>query len=455
LPGWGELLESFYSVTVGGFYALALDQGSWTTRGVSENADALVAARGLHPIDFDSLGNPYVERNGQPGKQSSELFYVGDFQAQTALTGGLLHLAASHYMRHMRQAMERSSALHHHLPQHMPWVGLVEAGPGVGVLLDIPFIVRPQRLLLDVRGLFMGFHDQATGVYSEGFPHVATLTAFEVSAREHVTWEELTDFEAISTVKGLQVRSEQANDPQSPDPGGELLVVTPANADAIADAACNELQFVQKSVCGNPADVRLVPGNLTKNDLNPPSSNYTAMGCTDLDLDTYCRIKNEVVRGARYLTGSTSLKTQFQICTSFGADGCCQTPVNQSLPRFYWRALYWDNTTLDCGNALPAGSEALAATELRVARRGVFQYQSWLGAVAFGFGTLTNTNGDDLGRYLSAAMGSAATQFNIGIRAASMNTTGPSRSSHGPRHRVGRRLSHTDSFDLTEIAPND
>jgi RHS repeat-associated protein len=396
LPGWGDALDIQYRITASGHYAIQADTGSWSAAKVRELASDLTAARDDHPLHLDAAGEPYVERNGQPGQQSEDPDYLADFVAQDALTGGLLHLAGAHFMRSARAGQRRTYDLHHQLGQHLPWIGLVEARPVVAVLLDTPFMLRPRTLMIDVQGVFTTLHDQATGEFVEGFPHALLLSAHELSAREHVTWEELTDFEAISTIKGLQVRSEQSD----ADPGGELLTVTPTSVQGIAHTECtNVLDFQTMPDCDTSAPL-WVPMNLTINS----SAGRESLICDGLDATTYCRIKKDVLLGNAALSGSSPpVQSSFLVCSSFfGGDLCCEDPVVHTPRTPYWRAWYWDNQPGFCETD-PAPPQ-VAASEMRIAKESMFQYQSWNGPVFFDYGTVISGPGVPGPRYLRSAI---------------------------------------------------
>jgi RHS repeat-associated protein len=385
LAGWpAELRDIYPNTAVGGIYAVALDTNSVDADRVRVISRDLMAARELHPLTFDANGQGYVERNGQAGKQADELFYVADFVAQNALTGGLLHLAGAHYMKETRAAFHRTAGYGHRLLQHLPWAGLVQAGPTSAVLADTPFLVRPQQLLIDIRGVSVGLHSQANGEPVNLFEGSSILGALEASAREHTTWEELASFEALSTVKALQVRGEQGG-------AGEILDVRTWNVEEILAEACEPfaLQYRCVDVAGEPDDLcGLVPG-IPAPDVINNTGLFPYYTCPDLDLETYCQIKNEVVFGNVQLGRlQMDLPRSLPMCWSFDEQDRCVGPTTVEFTGddpydFYLGALYWDYRQM----CPPPPNPVPAADSLVVARRSSFEYQNWVGSASFSFGT--------------------------------------------------------------------
>lgn len=208
--------RSLHTVFAGGTYVAALDSFSSNPVRTAEIAAALVAAQdpevpASFPISLDATSEdrPFVD-NGQGAfrndgfKNDGELYLAQHFGAQEALTGGLLHLAGARYYEIVRDGAKRAADTHHELLEVLPYVGLVSAGFAVDYILGVPFSVRASNLLVDVRGISAEFFTRA-GALRPKDAHAWQLFGHTTSAAEHVVWEEIGSFDAVSTVKGFQL----------------------------------------------------------------------------------------------------------------------------------------------------------------------------------------------------------------------------------------------------------
>lgn len=349
---------------VGGTYVLALDTGSGSPAFTEKVSSDLVAAHQTYRLEIDenNADYAYIETDGTPGKSANESYLLADFVAQDRLVGGLLHLAGVHYFEAVRRDTAQVHDLHHELRLHFPWFGLVKSAPVVLTFLDAPFMVRPRHLMIDIRGVVDEFVDPATGDRLTPFLDSAILSGHLVSAREHAVWEELADAEAISTVKAIQVQSEQGEP--------TLSITDSTNPQNVGN--CNELEF---SVNGRV--VSLEHGELVAG-INGGGGVYDTLVCSGIDADTYCKLKWDWAQ-------STAMRQSLILCEIVieynGEKGCLYPPYGDQYdwdlyPNWvYWRALKWDIE--ECG---PDTSPSTWEPELlRIPAKSHVNYQGWEG----------------------------------------------------------------------------
>lgn len=215
-----QTITASYSASVGGYYLVAPggEYSNWSQ--VHRAAEQLLADNANYKIVFNSADpgingqpcdfasglncTPYVDATGN-GWDASDLPLLYHNSALDALTGGLLYVAANQYYAKLRDQFERAD---HLMKTKTPIIGIpgvVSSFYDVEYIGDTAFAVLPGGLLIDIKSLKMG------GSYRT---HEATLKdsdrQFEFlvhigSSLEHEVWQELTGYDAVSTVRGIQM----------------------------------------------------------------------------------------------------------------------------------------------------------------------------------------------------------------------------------------------------------
>lgn len=215
-----QTITASYSASVGGYYLVAPggEYSNWSQ--VHRAADQLLADNAnykivINPADPGSNGQPcdfasglnctpYVDATGN-GWDASDLSLLYDKSALDALTGGLLYVAANQYYAKLRDQFERADRLMKTKTPIIGIPGVVSSFYDVEYIDDTAFAVLPGGLLIDIKSLRTG------GSYRT---HEATLKdsnrQFEFlihigSSLEHEVWQELTGYDAVSTVRGIQM----------------------------------------------------------------------------------------------------------------------------------------------------------------------------------------------------------------------------------------------------------
>ncbi len=108
------------------------------------------------------------------------------------------------YYAKLRDAMERVDALNHVKTPIAGYLGIVSSTHEVEYIDGTAFSVLPGGLLIDMKGITISGSwriDQAVAASNSQFQLIGHI----VSSYEHETWQELTGYDAVSTVRGIQV----------------------------------------------------------------------------------------------------------------------------------------------------------------------------------------------------------------------------------------------------------
>ena len=191
------------NLIVGGYYLIATGDDTSNYTQVHRAAEQLLAANEQFPIVNDVAGIPYVDANANGVVDTGEARLLDSPDAQDALTGGLLYSAMSLYFARFRDDIRRLDALNNVVSPIEGFVGVVSSVYEVEYLDGTPFSVLPGGLLIDMKG------QQFAGVFRNNAPETFANDHFElightVSSLEHEIWQELTGYDAISTVRGIQ-----------------------------------------------------------------------------------------------------------------------------------------------------------------------------------------------------------------------------------------------------------
>jgi hypothetical protein len=223
-PGVGtaadQKIKASYIATIGGHYLVATggETSNWSQ--VHRASDLLLDVRNQFPIIYPtsesncdvtpSQCTPYLDMApiGVFGSED-KLLSANDadtIQARAAYTEGLLYVASSLYFARLREQFERGDRL---MKTRTPIRGFLGVVSSVGPIYDVgnetSFSVLPSGLLIDMKGISIGGSyraEQTALTYSnsqiEFLAHIA-------SSLEHEIWQELTGYDAVSTVRGIQM----------------------------------------------------------------------------------------------------------------------------------------------------------------------------------------------------------------------------------------------------------
>lgn len=210
-----RIITASYSGIIGGYYLVATGGESSNWSQVHRAADQLLASNTQYTIVFKpgeagcdiATGlncTPYVDANAN-GWDSSDLKLLDSKPALDALTGGLLYVAATQYYAKAREQIERSDHLMKVKTPIIGFLGVVSSVYEAEYIDDTAFSILPGGLLIDMKGITVGgsYRTQEPGlVYSN---RQFEFNGHIISSLEHEIWQELTGYDAVSTVRGIQM----------------------------------------------------------------------------------------------------------------------------------------------------------------------------------------------------------------------------------------------------------
>lgn len=211
--GTDQIIAATYSGVIGGYYLLATGGESSNWSQVHRAAKALLAANVTYKIVFKPGESgclagginctPYVDTTGN-GWDASDPRLLDNKTALDALTGGLLNVAATQYYAKLREQIAQLDAINKVKTPISGFLGVVSNTYEVEYVDGTAFSVLPGGLLIDMKGLaFSGSWriDQAATPSNAEFELLGHIS----SSLEHEIWQELTGYDAISTVRGIQM----------------------------------------------------------------------------------------------------------------------------------------------------------------------------------------------------------------------------------------------------------
>lgn len=207
-------ISATYSAVIGGYYLVATGGESSNWSQVHRAADQLLAANDQYKIVFkpgeagclaDGTNcTPYVDANGN-GWDLSDTKLLDNTSAMDALTGGLLYVSATQYYAKLRDQFERADRLMKTRTPVIGFLGVVSSVYEAEYVDGTAFSILPGGLLIDMKGITIGgsyrTNESAVSYSNRQFEFLGHIT----SSLEHETWQELTGYDAVSTVRGIQM----------------------------------------------------------------------------------------------------------------------------------------------------------------------------------------------------------------------------------------------------------
>ena len=224
-PGRPSVKVDYANLVVGGYFLIASGGETSNRSQVTRAYEKLLRANQDFPVVIDGAGSlgtvgiAYVDKNANQIADPGDVALIGDLPAMDALTGGLLYVAQSVYYNRLREETERYGRLKGIVSPVSAYLGIISSVQEVEYLNDLPFAIMPGGLLIDLKGIrYNGSWetDQPAKYSNETFKFLGHIG----SSLEHEVWQQITGYDAISTVRGIQFALEQ---------GRTLLNITPAN----------------------------------------------------------------------------------------------------------------------------------------------------------------------------------------------------------------------------------
>jgi hypothetical protein len=209
-----RIISAEYSAIIGGYYLVATGGESSNWSQVHRAADQLLASNDQYKIVFNpgeagcltdgTNCTPYVDANGN-GWDVSDTKLLENKPALDALTGGLLYVGATQYYAKLREQFERTDRLMKAKTPMIGFLGVVSSVYEAEYIDGTAFSILPGGLLIDMKGITIGgsyrTNEAAVSYSNRQFEFLGHIT----SSLEHETWQELTGYDAVSTVRGIQM----------------------------------------------------------------------------------------------------------------------------------------------------------------------------------------------------------------------------------------------------------
>ena len=193
----------YNNLMVGGYYLVATggETSNWSQ--VRRAYQELLLASEQYPLIDNSQGDVYIDLNNNGIIDLGETPLLDNQEAQDALTGGLLYTAQALYYTRLKEESRRYSRLKNIVSPIAAFAGIVSTTFEVELIDETPFAVLPGGLLIDLKGLRLNgswVADQPETYSNETFKFLGHMA----SSLEHEIWQELTGYDAVSTMRGIQ-----------------------------------------------------------------------------------------------------------------------------------------------------------------------------------------------------------------------------------------------------------
>jgi hypothetical protein len=203
-----------YNGTIGGYYVVATggETSNWTQ--VHRASQKLLKASEVYKIVFNSSQagcnagtgagcTPYVAASGSTYVAGMPTL-LNSPEAMDDLTGGLLEVAANQYYASVRETLSTLDSLNKIKTPIAGFLGVVSSTNQVEYIDGTAFSIQPGGLLIDMKGITASGTWRIDAANEHSNSHFE-LAGHALSSLEHETWQRLTGFDAISTVRGFQL----------------------------------------------------------------------------------------------------------------------------------------------------------------------------------------------------------------------------------------------------------
>lgn len=202
-PFRSPISVTYKQLVAGGYHLIATggETSNWTQ--AKRAYSKLLESYKQYPVISDTNGDLYVDEDADGVVGDGDISFLLHKTAQNALTGGLLYAAQSVYLTRLKEEGRRYNRLKNAVTPIAAYAGVISTYYDIDVVDGVPFSVLPGGLLIDLKGLRVNGSweaDKAEEYSSDVFRFVGHIA----SSLEHEVWQELTGFDAISTVRGFQ-----------------------------------------------------------------------------------------------------------------------------------------------------------------------------------------------------------------------------------------------------------
>ncbi|MET3124448.1 hypothetical protein AAKU67_004063 [Oxalobacteraceae bacterium GrIS 2.11] len=203
-------ITATYQGEVGGYYLIATGGESSNWSQVHRAAQNLLAANTQYPIVFNSAEAGCVIATGlnctpYVGSVAPANTLMSNQAAMDALAGGLLYSASTQYFAQLKDDFSAADDINKIKTPIAGFLGVVSSTYQTAEYINgTAFAILPSGLLIDMKGITIdgSWRINAPATVSNAqFTFLGHIT----SSLEHETWQALTGYDAISTVRGIQM----------------------------------------------------------------------------------------------------------------------------------------------------------------------------------------------------------------------------------------------------------
>jgi hypothetical protein len=206
-------ITASYQAMIGGYYLIATggDSSNWSQ--VHRAAAQLLAANTQYPIVYDgtqsgcNVTTGYLCNIAYVGSVAPGNNLLNNKPAMDALTGGLLYVASAQYFAQLRDDFSSADSLNKVATPIFGFLGVVSSTDQPVEYIDsTAFSILPSGLLIDMKGIATDGSWRINAPSTLGFSNRQfAFLGHITSSLEHETWQALTGYDAISTVRGIQM----------------------------------------------------------------------------------------------------------------------------------------------------------------------------------------------------------------------------------------------------------
>lgn len=291
---------------------------------------------------------PYVD-SGTMGWDAGDTKLLDNSAALDALTGGLLDVTGRLYLAEFGDAISKADALNKVKTLRSGFLGVISSTHDVEYIDGTVYSVTPGGLLIDLKNL--GFSSWRIGESGGSTEKQRLFLGHITSSLEHEVWQQITGFDAISTVRGFQTAL-----------GNGAMMLNPASFD--------EMNSLLPSFGYSTS----VPSGFTRNVRNIFGKDYLSWsyngsdpnaGFAVLHQDVYALWEGDPLNSFQTVFASTGMDAYLSaidsqengLITAQATEGLLKTNVEYSLS--------WSNSTYHVLGATVASSGfSLASFEL-------------------------------------------------------------------------------------------
>jgi hypothetical protein len=212
--GIDQTIAATYNGALGGYYLIATGGESSNWSQVHRAAKQLLDANQQYKIVINPSEagcipgsgiscTPYVDLTGN-GWDISDPKLLNSPAAMDALTGGLLNVSASQYFAQLKEDIAIADNLNRVKTPISGFLGMVSSTFQAEYIAGTAFSILPGGLLIDMKGISVRGSwrvDQPATISNSQISFIGHI----VSSLEHEIWQALTGYDAVSTVRGIQV----------------------------------------------------------------------------------------------------------------------------------------------------------------------------------------------------------------------------------------------------------